>query len=191
MSAVTREILEAVVLAVVVFIAIQASMQNFRVEGQSMSPTLKGSQYLVVNKLSYWRFDQNRLARIIPFWRPPEVKVHYPFSEPQFGDIIVFRYPSEPRRDFVKRVVGLPGDEVEIVAGKLKRNGQTHLEPYVANPDSVSLPPRVLAKDEYFVMGDNRGYSNDSRDWGPVPDKNIIGRVWLVYWPFSEAGAPN
>ena len=102
MSAVVREILEALVLAVVVFILIQASAQNFRVEGSSMSPTLEGQQYLLVNKLVYSRFDRERLSRIIPFWRVDPSTESHAFRSPRFGEIIVFHFPNEPRRDFVK-----------------------------------------------------------------------------------------
>ena len=118
MNTVLREILEALALAVVVFILIQASAQNFRVEGSSMAPTLQGQQYLLVNKLVYFKFDTERFSRVIPFWQVDKDEVSSPFRPPRFGEIIVFRFPGEPERDFVKRVIGLPGDEVEIVDGR-------------------------------------------------------------------------
>ena len=191
MAAVVREISEALVLAVVVFILIQASAQNFRVEGSSMSPTLEGQQYLLVNKLVYSRFDQERLSRIIPFWRVDPSTESHTFRSPRFGEIIVFHFPEEPRRDFVKRVIGVPGDEVEIVNGKVQINGLTYLEPYIRDAGSTTFPAQRLGEKEYFVMGDNRPHSNDSRSWGPVPEDNIVGKVWLVYWPFSSVGPPR
>ena len=191
MSAVVREILEALVLAMVVFILIQASAQNFRVEGSSMSPTLEGQQYLLVNKLVYSRFDRERLSRIIPFWRVDPSTESHAFRSPRFGEIIVFHFPNEPRRDFVKRVIGVPGDEVEIVNGKVRINGRIHVESYIRDAGSTTIPAQRLGEKEYFVMGDNRPHSNDSRSWGPVPEDNIVGKVWLVYWPFSSLGSPR
>ena len=191
MSAILREILEAVALALVVFILIQVSLQNFRVEGSSMSPALEGRQYLLVNKLIYQRFDLERFSRTIPFWKLPESRPSHLFRPPTYGEIIVFHFPNEPRRDFVKRVIGLPGDEVEIVDGKIRRNGYGLVEPYLRRGGSGDMAPRVLAEDEYFVLGDNRQQSNDSRNWGPVPEENIVGKVWVVYWPFSAFGVPR
>ena len=191
MTAVLREILEAMALAIVVFILIQASAQNFRVEGSSMAPTLEGRQYLLVNKLVYFDFDAERFSRVIPFWNVDENETSRSFRAPRFGEIIVFRFPGEPRRDFVKRVIGLPGDRIEIVDGKLIINGLTYTEPYVNGSFSTNLPPQTMKEGEYFVMGDNRSQSNDSRNWGPVPEKNVVGKVWLVYWPFSDLGVPR
>lgn len=191
MTAVLREILEALALAVVVFILIQASAQNFRVEGSSMAPTLTGQQYLLVNKLVYFKFDTERFSRIIPFWHVDKSNVSSPFRPPRFGEIIVFRFPGEPERDFVKRVIGLPGDEVEIVDGKVMVNGSVYREPYLREAFSGNMAPVRLQEREYFVMGDNRSHSNDSRNWGPVPEENVVGKVWLIYWPFSEVGVPR
>ena len=191
MSAVVREILEALALAIVVFILIQASAQNFRVEGSSMAPTLEGQQYLLVNKLVYFRFDVERFSRTIPFWEVDKSSESRPFRSPRFGEIIVFRFPGEPRRDFVKRVIGLPGDSIEIVDGRVIINGAAFSEPYVNGPFSTNMASMTMKEGEYFVMGDNRAHSNDSRSWGPVPEKNVVGKVWLVYWPFSEMGVPR
>ena len=191
MTGVMREILEAVALAIIVFLVIQASAQNFRVEGSSMSPTLQGRQYLLVNKLVYFKFDVDRFSRTILFWKVDDSRVNYPIRSPQFGEIIVFRFPGEPDRDFVKRVIGLPGDEVEIVDGKVKINGFVYNEPYISSPFDYNMEPKRMAEGEYFVMGDNRPHSNDSRNWGPVPEENVVGKVWLIYWPFSQMGVPR
>ncbi|MCY4365777.1 MAG: signal peptidase I [Chloroflexi bacterium] len=191
MSAVTREILEALALAVVVFILIQASAQNFRVEGSSMAPTLEGQQYLLVNKLVYFKFDVERFSRVIPFWELDKADVSRPFRPPRLGEIIVFEFPGEPRRDFVKRVIGLPGDKVEIVDGTVLVNDVVHHEPYLNDPFTDNMPARRMGDGEYFVMGDNRSHSNDSRNWGGVPEENVVGKVWLIYWPFPEFGTPR
>ncbi len=191
MTSVLREILEALALAIVVFILIQASAQNFRVEGSSMAPTLEGQQYLLVNKLVYFTFDVERFSRVVPFWSVDKSDVSRPFRPPRLGEIIVFHFPGEPQRDFVKRVIGLPGDKVEIVDGKVLVNDSVHTEPYLNEPFNGNMAARRMGEDEYFVMGDNRSHSNDSRNWGGVPEDNVVGKVWLIYWPFPEFGVPR
>ena len=191
MTTVWREILEALALSVVVFILLQSVAQNFRVEGSSMSPTLEGRQYLLVNKLAYSKFDYERFSRIVPLWKADPEETSRPFRYPTFGEIIVFEYPGAPGRDFVKRVIGLPGEEVAIVDGQVLVNGVVHDEPYLREPFSGNMSPLLLDEGEYFVMGDNRAHSNDSRNWGPVPAENVVGKVWLVYWPFDDMGVPE
>ena len=101
--------------------------------------------------------------------------------------MIVFHFPKDPRKDFVKRVIGLPGEEVEIVSGTPYIDGVPLEEPYLTSQDRSSAAPLLLGEEEYFVMGDNRRSSNDSRNWGAVPEENILGKVWVVYWPFTQA----
>lgn len=192
MSHVIRELLEAVALALLVFFVIQLSLQNFRVEGHSMHPTLDSGEYLIVNKLPYFRVDMARLSRLIPFWEVEEEQHRYlPLAhEPNRGDVIVFQAPNSPGRDFVKRVIGLPGERVRITGGEIYIDGEKLAQKYVSEPDlddDVDCVPRtrgcVLGEDQYFVLGDNRDQSSDSRDWGPVELEEIVGRVWFVYWP--------
>lgn len=193
MSHIIRELLEAVILAIVVFFVIQISIQNFRVEGHSMQPALEDDDYLMVNKVAYFKLDMQRLARLVPFWDVDEPEEKYlPFSHPpERGDVIVFHAPSTPPKDFVKRVVGLPGETVEIKDSRLHIDDVPLSESYL----SVSKPldpmdALELDSDQFFVLGDNRPRSNDSRDWGPVPLKDIIGKVWFVYWPWSKLPLP-
>ena len=195
MSHVIRELLEAVVLALLVFFVIQLSVQNFRVEGHSMQPTLDSGEYLMVNKLPYFRIDMVRLSRLIPFWdaQGPDHK-YLPFAHPpRRGDVIVFRAPTSPSRDFVKRVVGLPGEKVRISGGEIFINGKRLDEPYLAESDlsgDMDCIPNtlgcVLREGQYFVLGDNRDKSNDSRDWGPAALEDVVGKVWFVYWPLTN-----
>jgi signal peptidase I len=162
-GAFARELLETIVLTAVIFISIRIVVQNFRIEGQSMVPTLQSGEYLLVNKLSY------RLG------------------EPQRGDIIVFQ-AWESDKDFIKRVVAGPGDEVSIKESKVFVNGQPLREPYILAPPGDTLGPFNLGPDEYFVLGDNRPNSSDSRVYGPLNRDRIIGKAWLTYWPPEQIG---
>ncbi len=197
MKHILRELIEAAVLALLVFFFIQVSVQNFRVEGFSMQPTLQDDEYLMVNKLGYFKIDLERLSRLVPFWEVDGEKAKYiPFAHPpERGDVIVFDAPNRPQ-DFVKRVVGLPGEKVTITDGIVYINDDQKLEePYLTGPRAkfnmacVPLTESsgcVLREGEYFVLGDNRASSNDSRDWGPVALEGIVGKVWFVYWPFPD-----
>ncbi|MFQ5342549.1 MAG: signal peptidase I [Anaerolineae bacterium] len=155
-----REVIETVVLALLIFLLIRVVIQNFRIEGYSMEPNLHQSQYLIVNKAVYrW------------------------LHSPERGDIIVFEYPRAPDRDFIKRIIGLPGETVEIRDGSINIDGVPLDEPYLPEPTHGNMAARTLGPSEYFVLGDNRDNSSDSRSWGPLPTDNIIGKAWISYWP--------
>ncbi len=154
-----REALETLLLAVVAFALIRLAMQNYRIEGPSMEPNLHQGQFLLVNRLAY-RLD-----------------------EPERGDIVVFQRPGSRRRDLIKRVVGLPNEQLEIVHGRVWINGEPLDEPYVPEPGSYSYPRTAIEPDHVFVMGDNRNNSSDSRRWGTLPLPNIIGKAVFCYWP--------
>ncbi len=186
MPRLAREIAEAVLLALMVLLVLQLTVRNFKVEGSSMIPTLEGGQYLVVDQASLFRFDRERLSRAVPFWRAPEAEPQFAFGPPERGEVIVFHYPLSPDKDFVKRVVGLPGETVEVREGTVYVDGAELLEPYLQRKDSSNAPLLTLEGKEYYVIGDNRRNSNDSRAWGPVPEDNIVGRVLLIYWPWDD-----
>ena len=189
MSHVIRELVEAVILALLVFFVIQVSIQNFRVEGSSMRPNLEGGEYLMVNKLAFLKLDMHRLSRLVPFWDAAEGDKRYlPFAHPpERGDVVVFHAPVQPPRDFVKRVIGLPGETVELRSGVTYINGFRLEEPYLPGGSLTGSEDAVTLEDkQYYVMGDNRSSSHDSRDWGPVTLDDIVGKVWFVYWPLSE-----
>jgi signal peptidase I len=186
MPRIAREFLEAIILALVVFMVIQTSVQNFKVEGSSMDPTLEGGQYLLVNKLVYSQINLERLARMTPFWKVDHPDRRFPFHSPKRGEVIVFHFPGDPERDFVKRVVGLPGELVEIRKGTVFIDHNPMEEPYLISRDEFNMEQRRLGDKQYFVLGDNRRSSNDSRSWGPVPEENVVGKVWFVYWPVSR-----
>lgn len=195
MPRVAKELLEALLLALVALLVLQSAISNFRVEGASMYPTLASGEYLIVNRLVYLRVDAERLARIVPFWKaaPADESPRAAARSPQRGEVVVFNYPLDPTKDFVKRVVGLPGELVEVRAGTVYIDGAPLPEPYLRRTDHSSAAPLRLGPEEYYVIGDNRPSSNDSRSWGAVPAELILGKVWVVYWPFSAMkllGAP-
>lgn len=161
-----REVLETVLPALLIALLINVFVgQATRVEGQSMEPSLHSEQRLVVEKLSYR------------------------FHGPQRFDIVVLKVPSQGEELLIKRVVGLPGETVEIKDGGVYIDGQLLEEPFTdertqaGRHGQVTVPPLHI-----FVLGDNRDRSNDSRSFGPVPIENVIGRAWLSYWPLEDAG---
>jgi signal peptidase I len=186
MSGVVREFLEAVLLALVVFIIIKTSVPNIKVDGPSMNPTLRHGQFLLVNKVVYFKIDQERLSRIIPFWRVNHTRESFAVHPPKRGEVIVFRFPKDETRDFVKRVIGVPGDRISIKEGTVSVNGTALSEPYITAHDTSNMSERKMGRKEYFVLGDNRPGSTDSRKGWNVPEENILGKVWIVYWPLSS-----
>ena len=187
MARVGREIIEAVILAAVVFMLLQVTVRNFKVDGSSMDPTLEDGQYLLVNRLVYLRVELDRLAKIVPFWTAGEGSSRHAIHAPKRGEVIVFEFPdsnpNNPKKDFVKRVVGLPGETMRMFDGKVFVNEEVLNEPYLSHKDHSNASKVTLGEGEYYVLGDNRTHSNDSRSWGAVPEANIRGKVWIVYWP--------
>ncbi len=156
-----REIVETVLLTAAIFLLVNAATGRFRIEGQSMEPNLHDGEYVLIDKISY-------------LLHPPER-----------GDVVVFVPPTN-ERDYIKRVIGLPGDTVEIKSGQVYVNGIALDEPYLKNSTNIDIPARQVEEGRYFVMGDNRGNSSDSRVFGAITFQSIVGRAWLVYWPPSE-----
>ena len=187
MARVGREVIEAVLLAVVVFMLLQTTVRNFKVDGSSMDPTLVNGQYLLVNRLVYLRIEMDRFSSIVPFWLAEEDSVRYAIHPPERGEVIVFEFPdvipSNSKRDFVKRVIGLPGETIEVKDGVPFVDGVVLEEPYLTTKDHSNGRKVELGAGEYYVMGDNRAHSNDSRSWGAVPEENLRGKVWMIYWP--------
>jgi signal peptidase I len=191
-----REIVETGIFAVLMFLAVRAVVQNFRVEGLSMDPTYESGQYVLVNKAVYGRFDLKAIADLVPFWESDETP-KYLFHGPHRGEVVVFEppLPNGNERDFIKRVIGVPGDHVEIKDEQVFVNGQMLDEGYIPGVRTACFGQWcdvTLGSDQYFVMGDNRPNSSDSRYWGPITGDKIIGKAWLIYLPFSDFGsAPN
>lgn len=160
-----RDLLLAIVIAVIVIVFLY---QPVKVEGTSMMPSLADQERIFVNKFIY-RFGIGQIER---------------------GDLVVFWFPGERSKSYIKRVIGVPGDVVEIDRGSLIRNGQPLEEDYVPAEyrDRLSMPPKRVGPDRYFVLGDHRNSSNDSRTWGLVPRSCIYGKAVFVYWPLDKIG---
>lgn len=161
------DVLHDVAIAVIVVVLLVTYVgQAFRVKGTSMQPLLENGERIIVEKLSY---------RLGPIRR---------------GDVVVFWYPRDPKVSFIKRVVALPGDTLEIREGVLYINGERLREEFLRASfrDDESLGPMLVESGHYYVMGDHRNGSNDSRSWGEVPEKYIYGKAFLRFWPPSRFG---
>jgi signal peptidase I len=178
-----REAIGTVALAVFLVVVIQSAVVNFRVEGPSMEPLLLSGDRVVVSKVVYTEIDAEHAAGYLPVVDAEVGQIWRPFGNLSYGDIIVFKWPRDPRQNFVKRVIGLPGDRIRIELGTVFVNDEAMDEPYVEHPLRQSINERVIKQDSYFVMGDNRLRSDDSRHWGTVPMENVIGKVVVAYWP--------
>lgn len=152
------DILETLVLAVILFFGINAVSARVRVDGYSMRPTLDDGEFVLVSKFNY------KLSNV------------------QRGDIIVFHFPMDPSQELIKRVIGLPGDQVHVKDGVVYINNQALDEPYIAAPPAYTSIWNV-PEDRLFVLGDNRNDSSDSHSWGYLPFENVVGKAVLIYWP--------
>ncbi len=183
------EVLQTVLLTLIIFLSVRSVVQNFKVDGASMEPTLHSGQYLLINKLTYFHIEGAplQLAERFGLFRDARGSV-FPFGGPHRGDIIVFIFPGGDNRDFIKRVIGLPGDLVQVDRGRVYVNGAMLQEDYIRALPSYNLPPQRVPEGNYFVLGDNRPNSSDSHIWGFVPEAKLIGKAWLSYWPPDEWG---
>jgi signal peptidase I len=160
-----RPALETAVLLFLLLLVVRGTLQNFHIRGHSMEPTLHDQEYMVVNRAAYL------------------------LQSPARGDIVVFRYPNDPSEDYVKRVIAVPGDVVSVIGELVMVDGVPLQEVYVSAVNATNpyrpIVNLTVGANEYFVIGDNRGNSSDSRQWGFVPRANLIGKAVLVYWPFG------
>ena len=159
-----KEILITFIMAAVITVAFRTSLQTFGIFMSSMEPNFHEGQRLLVNKAAYF------------------------FAEPQRGDVIIFHAPGNQNGDYIKRVIALPGDTVEIKSSAVYVNNIRLDEPYVRDPPNYSLGKMVIPQQQYFVLGDNRNNSNDSHRGWLVPRDDIVGKAWLSTWPPDSWG---
>ena len=164
MKAFLREILITLILAVVVFFLLQTTVQSFEVHLSSMEPNFQEGQRILVSKIAY--------------------RLH----EPERGDVIILHPPFNPEAVYIKRIIALPGDTVEVKMGAVYVNDSKLDEPYIKEPPTYTLDKEKIPENEYFVLGDNRNNANDSHKGWTLPRQNIIGKAWLSFWPPKEWG---
>ena len=157
------DVVETLILSVLLFAGINTVSARIRVDGFSMEPSLHTGEFVIVNKLAY------RLG------------------SPKIGDVIVFHYPRDPQQEYIKRVIGLPGDRVVVSDGQVTVNGAVLNEPYISAPPAYQTEI-IVPSDSLYVLGDNRNNSSDSHNWGPVPLNYVVGKAILVYWPPEQWG---
>lgn len=157
------DLLETLLLAAVLFLGINLLTARIRVDGSSMEPTLSDREFIIVNRLTYR------------------------FGEPTRGDVIVFSLSLNANREYIKRVIGLPGDRVNIAGRQVTVNGIELEEPYIAD-DPTYTGSWTVPDDSLFVLGDNRNNSTDSHIWGSIDMENVIGKAMFIYWPLVEWG---
>ncbi len=152
---------ETIILALVMFVIINALTSRVRVENISMLPTLNPGELILVNKLAY------------------------KLGDPHHGDVVIFHAPNNPGEDYIKRIIGIPGDEVTIGNGKVVINGIELVEPYISAAPNYN-GSWIVPVDRLFVLGDNRNSSSDSHAWGFVPLDQVVGKALFVYWPLNK-----
>ncbi|HMM28693.1 MAG: signal peptidase I [Chloroflexota bacterium] len=159
-----RELLETVVLIAAIYAFVNLATARFVVDGRSMLPNFNTDQFIIVSRLSYI------------------------LGEPKRGDVVVFHNPADPTHDFIKRVIGLPGETVTIQNGRVYVNGVRLEEPYIQNfcRGTVCDDTWEIGPEEYFVLGDNRSSSRDSHNFGPISRELLVGRAFIRYWPPSD-----
>jgi signal peptidase I len=176
------ELVQILVLALLMVMVIRNFIHNYRIDGISMEPNFHDGQFLIVNRFAYCP----GVHLEIPVLNKSLFDKTWCVRAPSRGDVVIFEYPRDPSRDFIKRVIGLPGETVEVIAGQVYVNGQLMPEPFGPNPGSYNAAPLTVGPDEVYVMGDNRNNSSDSHLWGPLKLENIIGKALISYWPPSD-----
>src|SRR4030043_643725 len=169
------EIFKIFVVSLAIIIPIRYFLiQPFFVQGASMEPNYEDGQYLIIDEITYR------------------------FREPERGEVIVFKYPQNPSEFFIKRIIGLPGETLKISGSQIIIENESNPDgfildesSYLKNIPNMGQETLILKNDEYFVLGDNRSASFDSRRWGALPKRDIIGKVWIKAWPISQAGIPE
>lgn len=165
-GAVVWEFVQTLIMAAALYFAIDFCVARVRVENVSMETSFTEGELLMVNRLNY------------------------KFNEPERGDVVIFKAPTEPNKDYIKRMIGLPGDQILIKEGKLFINGNEIQEPWV-HEQMAYEGEWTVPENAYFVLGDNRNHSSDSHSWGFVPRENLVGDAFFCYWPLNHIRVVN
>ncbi len=186
------EMIKVVLWVVLIIVPLRVFLvQPFFVQGASMEPNFEDKEYLIVNELGYKTTNVG--------FNYGQKDIHFftvnPFKEMKRDEVVVFRYPKNPSVFYIKRIIGLPGEKIEISNNQVKISNWENPNGFVLNEsaylqageETMGEQTINLTDQEYFVMGDNRKYSSDSRSWGPVPVNDVIGKVILRAWPFNKA----
>lgn len=187
-----REVIETLLLAALIFFLVRLVVLNFRVDGESMTPSLQNEQMLLVNVNAYRHFDLNGLLNLIPGQDREDPWVVWPLGMPERGDIVVFNPTPDAAQPYIKRIIGLPGERITFQDGFVYVNGQRLDEPYLRGARTRcrggDICDIVVSPGYVFVLGDNRNNSTDSRVIGEVPLSSVVGKAWLSYWPLDMFG---
>jgi len=186
------EIVKMVFWVIIIIVPLRVFLiQPFFVQGASMEPNFEDKQYLIVNELGY------KTTKVGFTWDSKEINLFSvnPFKELKRGEVVVFRYPKSPSIFYIKRIIGLPGEKIEILDNQVTIYNSQNPDGFVLDESAYLSPEEEttgdqaiqLKNDEYFVMGDNRNFSSDSRSWGPLPTDDMIGKVLLRAWPLGKA----
>ena len=185
-----RELVETLLLTVLIFFAVRGVVQSYRVDGESMMPSLRSDELLLVNKAVYWKVNEDSPIAGLARGGSDGNGERYLFHPPERGEVIVFEPPEDLGRDYIKRVIGVPGDLVEIRDQAVFVNGKRLSEPYIGQSPTEAFDKDVwpVPLGNLFVLGDNRSGSSDSRAWGLVETRKVVGKATVTYWPVSEVG---
>ncbi len=187
-----RDAAQTLLLAGVMYLLVQFLVPPYAVDGASMAPNLSNGERLLVNRSVYAHFDANKIWNILPWVDRGGEAIVYPFHAPERGEIVVFHPPSGGEDPYIKRVIGVPGDEIAFAEGRVLVNGAPLTESYIegavtfcaAGPNCEATVPSGAV----YVLGDNRRNSSDSRVFGPVSTDALVGKAWISNWPPSDAG---
>lgn len=184
--------LRTLLLALIIFLTARLLLLPYQVDGRSMTPNLVDEERVLVNRAVYMHFDMDRWLGWFPGLRLPE-EDYYPFHSPERGDIVVLNPPAASDEPFIKRTIAVAGDSISIQDGSVYVNDARIEEPYLNGIATACHSDRycmdfVVPAGTIFVMGDNRGDSFDSREFGPVPLENVIGQAWFSNWPADRFG---
>jgi signal peptidase I len=167
MRTILRDILITLIIALAIFLALKATVQAYKVRETCMEPNYVEGEWILVSKATYW------------------------WGEPERGDVIILDPPFDTEEVYIKRLIALPGDTVEVKDGAVYLNGIALDEPYIKEAPAYTFELKELGEDEYFVLGDNRNNANDSHTGWTITRDDIIGKAWFSYWPPGEWGGAN